>query len=97
MTRRFDTGCLVEVENRFEALGAHVRLDGDLPLHPGDRVTVHGAPIVVPYGEARAERRTATVERAGPLRAFWARHVTAWAITEMYEVGFEADTGGGHA
>lgn len=93
MSRRFDTGCLVEVENRFEALGAHVRLDGDVPLFPGDRVTVHGDPIVVPYGECHAERRTATVERAGPLRAFWAKHVTAWQITEMYEVGFD----GGHA
>ncbi len=89
MSRRFETGCLVEVENRFESLGAHVRLDGDLAVEPGDRVTVHGAPIVVPYGECRTERRTATVERAGFLRGWWARNVSAWHLTEMYEVGFE--------
>ncbi len=89
--RRFDAGCLVEVENRFESLGAHVRLDGDVPIYPGDRVTVHGSPIIVPFGEVHAERRTATVERAGPLRALWARHVTAWQLTELYEVGFEGE------
>lgn len=91
MSRRFDTGCLVEVEHRFEALGAHVRLDGDLPLFPGDRVTVHGPEIRVPFGEARAERRTATVERAGAWRGFWARHVAQWQLTRLYEVGFDGD------
>lgn len=89
MSRRFDTGCTVEVVNRFESLGAHVRLDGNVPLRPGDSVRVHGAALVVPYGESRTERRTATVERAGPLRAFWARHVRQWDLTELYEVGFE--------
>jgi hypothetical protein len=91
MSRRFDTGCLVEVENRFESLGAHVRLDGDVPLHPGDRVTVHGTPIVVPFGHVHAERRTATVERAGPMRRLWARHVRQWDLTSLYEVGFDGD------
>lgn len=91
MSRRFDTGCTVEVINRFESLGAHVRLDDDLPLGPGDRVTVHGAAISVPYGESHCERRTATVERAGPFRALWARHLGQWHLTELYEVGFEGD------
>jgi hypothetical protein len=91
MSRAFDTGCTVQVINRFESLGAHVELDGNLPLYPGDRVTVHGAPIVVPYGDARTERRHATVQRAGPLRRFWARHVQQWELTELYEVGFEGE------
>lgn len=89
MTRRFETGCEVEVENRFESLGAHVRLDGDVALHPGDRVTVHGAPIVVPFGQIHAERRTATVTRAGPMRRLWARHIGQWDLTSLYEVGFD--------
>ena len=91
MSRRFDAGCLVEVINKFESLGAHVVLDGDITLEPGDRVTVHGAPIVVPYGQAHSERRTATVTRAGPLRAFWAKHVAAWDLTSLYEVGFDGE------
>ena len=57
MSRAFRIGCTVEVANRFEELGAHVRLDGDVPLYPGDRVIVHGPPIAVPYGESHSERR----------------------------------------
>ena len=91
MSRRFDSGCTVEVVNRFESLGAHVELDDGVAIRPGDRVRVHGAPIVVPYGESHSERRTATVTRAGPLRAFWAKHVAAWELTALYEVGFEGE------
>ena len=91
MSRRFETGCLIEVVNRFEALGAHVRLDCGYHLRPGDRVRVHGPDFRVPYGSAHSERRTATVERAGPLRAFWARHVAQWRLTQLYEVGFDGD------
>ena len=92
MSRRFDSGCLVEVENRFESLGAHVLLDGDIALAPGDRVIVHGAPIIVPFGQTHSERRIATVTRAGPLRAFWARRVAQWDLTSLYEVGFDGET-----
>ena len=91
MSRTFETGCTVAVENRFEALGAHVVLDGDLALAPGDRVLVHGPPIAVPFGESLTERRRATVRRAGPLRAFWARRVRQWELHELYEVGFEGE------
>ena len=44
---RFDVDCDVEVRNTHEALGADVRLAGDVPLYPGDAVLVHGAPIVL--------------------------------------------------
>lgn len=89
--RPFEIGCTVEVENRFESLGAHVVLDGDLALEPGDRVLVHGPPIAVPFGASLSERRRATVRRAGPLRAFWAKHVRGWELHELYEVGFEGE------
>ena len=91
MSRAFLIGCTVEVANRFEELGAHVRLDGDVPLYPGDRVIVHGSPIAVPFGEMLSERRTATIRRAGPLRGFWARHVRQWQLTQLYEVGFDGE------
>ncbi len=89
--RRFETGCVVEIENRFESLGAHVKLDGDIAIGPGDRVTVHGAPVVAPFGTVHSERRTATVERAGPISAFWARRVAQWRLSELYEVGFDGE------
>ncbi|RPF71764.1 hypothetical protein [Aurantiacibacter spongiae] len=89
MSRSFTIGCTVQVENHFDALGAHVTLDGDVALAPGDRVLVHGPPITVPFGESLTERRDATVRRAGPLRAFWARRVRQWELHELYEVGFE--------
>ena len=91
MSRRFVSGCLVEVENRFESLGAHVLLDGGVQMAPGDRVIVHGPPIIVPFGQSRSERRTATVTRAGPLRAFWARRVAQWDLASLYEVGFDGE------
>ena len=67
MSRRFDTGCLVEVIHRFEELGAHVRLDGDVALRPGDRVTVHGPQIRVPFGEARSRAPSRDGRARGPL------------------------------
>ena len=85
---RFDTGCTVEVAHSFAHLHAHVELDGDVPLGPGDRVRVHGATIVVPFGGSLRERRTATVMRAGTLRRVTTRLRAAFALTELYEIGF---------
>ena len=70
---RFDTGCTVEVEHSYEFLGAHVTLDGDVAIGPGDEVRVHGRAIHVPFGERIVERRTATVTRASALERAWTR------------------------
>ncbi len=64
---RFELGCTLEVEHSFDSLHAHVDLDGDPRLQPGDRVVVHGAPVDVGFGERLVERRVATVVRAHPL------------------------------
>jgi len=71
--RSFDVGCTVSVSHRFEDLSAHVELDGDVVLQPGDEVLVHGAPIRPPYGEVRVERRRATVTRALWMSRVWTR------------------------
>ncbi|MEO1794556.1 MAG: hypothetical protein AAFU50_08140, partial [Pseudomonadota bacterium] len=59
--RREDVTCRVEVSHTFESLHAHVELDGDIAIEPGDEVIVHGAPIEVPYGEVQSFDRSATV------------------------------------
>ena len=57
--------CTVNVVNTFESLQAHVVLDGDVKITPGDEVLVSGNEIRVPYGQTHTERREATIKRAG--------------------------------
>ena len=85
---RFDTGCTVTVEVTAERCRADVVLDGDVAVGPGDRVRVHGAPIRCGIGDVLEVRRTATVERAGRLRAAWTRASAYFTLTELYEVSF---------
>ena len=40
-----DVGCLIEINHTPERFGAHVHLDGDPVIAPGDRVCVYGDPI----------------------------------------------------
>ncbi len=88
--KRFDVPCRIEVEHTNEHLHAHVALKGDVPIHPGDRVRVHGEAIRVEYGEAMSVDRIATVVRAGWLTRQWTRFLASLEITELYEVSFSA-------
>jgi hypothetical protein len=88
LAKRFEVGCTIEVEHTCDYLHAHVRLDGDLPIGPGDAVRVHGAPIKVAFGARLLERRRATVHRAGWLRRHWTRLAARFALSELYEVSF---------
>lgn len=86
--RSFDVPCTVEIEQTSETLHAHVVLDGDVQIRPGDEVRVHDAPTGVAFGERLVVRRTATVVRAGPLDRFLARIEGYLELTELYEVSF---------
>lgn len=88
--KRFDVPCTIEVEHTNEHLHAHVALDGDVPIYPGDRVRVHGSAIHVEYGARASIRRNATVTRAGWLSRQWTRFLASLEITELYEVSFSA-------
>lgn len=88
--KRFDVACTIEVEHTNEHLHAHVALDGDVPLYPGDRVRVHGDAIQVGFGETLSIRRIATVMRASWLARQWTRFLAGLEITELYEVSFSA-------
>jgi hypothetical protein len=85
---RFDTPCTIAIEQSEEHFHAHVELDGDVPIGPGDRVRVHGAPIRVPFGARIEIRRMATVEIAGPIRRAWTKLKANFELTELYEVSF---------
>lgn len=86
----FDVGCTVRVENTFDSLEAHVELDGDVKIEPGDEVCVHGEPVVVPYGERFLERRVATVRRAGPIERAWTRMTGDLEFMELCEFSFSS-------
>ncbi len=88
MSRSFETGCTVEVEHGFDHLHAHVELDGDIAIMPGDKVRVHGRSIRLPYGQRIVERRTATVTRATMFGRMLTRLQGQFAITELYEISF---------
>lgn len=86
--RTVETMCTVAVEHSDESLHAHVVLDGDIAVGPGDSVEVHGAPFRLAFGETRTERRPATVTFASPLRRLWTRIAGNFEIGELYEVSF---------
>ncbi len=84
----FEAPCTVEIEHSAESLHAHVELDGDIEIEPGDQVLVHDAPTEVPYGETLVVRRTATVVRAGLAERVWTRFAGNFELTELYDVSF---------
>jgi hypothetical protein len=86
--KSFDVPCTVEIEQTSETLHAHVVLDGDIQIQPGDEVRVHNAPTRIAFGERLVVRRTATVVRAGPLDRLRARIEGYLELTDLYEVSF---------
>jgi hypothetical protein len=85
---RTETFCTIEVHHGQDALHAHVVLDGDLPIGPGDRVTVHGGPVRLNFGESLSLRRPATHEKARWFERIAVRTGAFFALTELYEVSF---------
>lgn len=88
LPRSFDVPCTIRVSHMLQDLGAHVELDGDIELGPGDEVLVHGAPIHPRLGESVVERRLATVTRASWLRRLWTRFTGDLACLELLDVSF---------
>jgi hypothetical protein len=88
MSRTLRTPCTIEVEHSDESLHAHVALEGDPVIHPGDRVLVHGDPIHVVFGQRRTFHRFATVERASMIERIWTRLTGRLEMHELYDVSF---------
>lgn len=89
--RSVEVACTLEIENTFDALHAHVRLDGGVVVHPGDEVLVHGDPVQVPFGECRTLRRRATIRRAGPVERLWTRLTGDFEFMELCEFSFSGE------
>ena len=51
-TESFDVPCRIEIENTFESLHAHVELDGNPPINPGDKVGCMGRKFRCPTAKA---------------------------------------------
>lgn len=86
----FETPCTITVEQSSEHFHAHVELDGDIAMEPGDKVRVHGAPIAIPFGTREVFARRATVTRASPLARSLTRIAAYFDLSELYEVSFNA-------
>ncbi len=86
--RTIDVPCLIEVENTFESLHAHVKLEGGIRIEPGDEVLVHGEKVVVPFGEKRVFSRMATINRANWLERLWTRATGDFEFMELCEFSF---------
>lgn len=86
--RRIETPCTIEIEQTPDFFHAHLTLDQDIELQPGDRVLVQGDPVRIAFGQKRLERRMATVERANWLDRAWTRLIARLELTELYEVSF---------
>lgn len=86
--RQFDIPCTITVEQSPDHFHAHVELEGDVVIHPGDEVLVHGAPVTVDFGQSLQFTRMATVRRAGPITRAWTRIAAYLDLTELYEVSF---------
>jgi len=86
--RRIESPCTIEIEHTHDHLHAHVELADGLEVGPGDKVTVHGAPIQIPFGEKCVFTRRATVERAGPVKRAITKLTARLELTELFEVSF---------
>jgi uncharacterized Zn finger protein len=88
--RKEQHACTIHVQNTWESLHAHVELDGDVQIQPGDEVIVHGEPVKVAYGESAVLRREATVIRAGALERTWTRWTGDLEFMELCEFSFSS-------
>jgi hypothetical protein len=89
MSRRTqEIACTLEIEQTHDCFHAHLVLDGDVVIHPGDRVLLQGEPVRMAFGEKRSERRRATLTRAGLLRRAWTRLSARFELSELYDVSF---------
>lgn len=86
--RSFDVFCTVRVSHTFEDLSAHVDLEGDIAIEPGDSVLVHGKAMNPPYGEVQVERRRATVTRATWFERTWTRLTGDLDCLSLLDISF---------
>ncbi len=80
--------CTVDVEQTASDFFAHVELEGDVILNPGDEVTVNGPPMMIRFGDTFIEHRTATIRRANAWRQTWTRATSIFGLFHLFDVSF---------
>jgi len=88
MSRRIEIPCTLEIEQTHDCFHAHLALDGDIAIGPGDKVQLHGAPVRIAFGVKRTDRRRAPGTRAGVLRRVGSKLPARFELQELYEVSF---------
>jgi hypothetical protein len=86
--RTIETGCTIHVVQDVDAFHAHVVLDEPIAIGPGDKVRVHGGPVIAPFGAKFTQRRPATVTRAHLLERLWARLTGRLEFDVLWDVSF---------
>ena len=86
--RTFEAPCVVEIERSAETFEAHVVIDSDYEILPGDEVLVQDPPTEAPFGARIVVRRTATITRAGLPERVWTRIAGNFELAELYDVSF---------
>jgi uroporphyrinogen-III synthase len=84
----FEAPCTVEIESSAEFLQAHVVIEVDYTVRPGDEVLVRDPPEKPPFGKRIVVRRTATITRAGLPERLWTRLAGNFELTELYDLSF---------
>ncbi len=84
----FEAPCTVEIESSAEFLQAHVVIEGDYAVRPGDEVLLRDPPEKPQFGDRIVVRRTATITRAGLPERLWTRLAGNFELTELYDVSF---------
>ena len=89
MARAIDIRCLVDIEVTPDSF--HAFSPPDLDMRPGDVMVIHDAPVSVGFGDRLTRECRATIRRAGWLRRQWTKASGLFALTQLYDVGFEAE------
>jgi hypothetical protein len=84
----FEAPCIVEIERSAETFEAHVVIDSDYAIRPGDEVLVQNPPTDAPFGERIVVRRVATITRAGLPERVWTRFAGNFDLGDLYDVSF---------
>lgn len=80
--------CDLDLEQTAESLHAY-SIPVGIDIGPGDELVMHGAPAGVPFGERATMQVRATVRRAGWYDRAMVHLGAFFALTELYNVGFE--------
>jgi hypothetical protein len=88
MSRPIELTAEIDIEQTWESFHAHAIPEG-VEIYPGDTVLVHGAPTDIAFGEHYVGSRRATLWRANALVRAWTMMTGIFAISELYEVGFQ--------